>query len=45
MRSAGGENDRIVQLEELGDRDIPADRDIANEIDAGAVGDLVVALG
>src|SRR6476646_2054258 len=44
MRSAGGENDRIVQLEELGNRDIPADRNIATEIDAGAVRDLVVAL-
>ena len=44
VRRAGGEDHRVVELEQLGDRDVAADGDIADEVDAGALGDLVVAL-
>ena len=44
VRRAGGEDHRVVELEQLGDRDVAADGDIADEVDAGAFGDLVVAL-
>ena len=45
VRRADGEDHRVVKLEQFLDRDIAADRDIADEVDAGGFGDLVVALG
>src|SRR5690348_10220255 len=44
VRRAGGEDYRIVQVEQLADRDISADRHIADKIDARALGCLVVPL-
>src|SRR6476646_4055686 len=44
MWSPGGKNDRIIKLEQLRDRDIAANRHIADEVGAGFVDDLVVAL-
>ena len=44
VRRAGGEDHRVVEFEQFGDRDVAADRDIADEVDARAFGDLVVAL-
>ena len=44
VRRADGEDDRVVELEQLVDRHVAADGDIADEVDARAFGDLVVAL-
>src|SRR5438105_111841 len=44
MRSADGEDRRVVEFKQLGDRRVSADGDIADEIDTIAFGDLVVAL-
>src|SRR5205814_7526055 len=37
VRSPGGEDHRIAELEQLGDRDVAPDGDVADEVDAGAV--------
>ncbi len=44
VRRSGGEDHRVIELKQLGDRDVTADRNVADEVDARALGDLVVAL-
>ena len=44
MRRAGGEDHRVIEVEQLGDRDVAAHRHIADEVDARALRHLVVAL-
>src|SRR5437868_6466579 len=44
VRIAAGEDHRVIEVEQLGDGDVAADGDVADEVDAGALGDLVVAL-
>ena len=44
VRRADRQDHGIIELEQLGDRDVAADADIADEVDAGAFRDLVVAL-
>ena len=45
MRRADREDHRIVEFEQLVDRHVGANGDIADEADAFGLGDLVVALG
>ena len=44
VRRADRQDDRIIEIEQFGDRNVAADADIADEADARAFGDLVVAL-
>ena len=43
VRSADGEDHRVIKVEQFGDGGIAADGDVADEINAIAFGDLVVA--
>jgi hypothetical protein len=45
MRRADRKDHGIIEIQQLCDRDVAADGDIADEVHAGAVRDLVVALG
>src|SRR5215203_5777161 len=45
MRRADRKDHGIIEVQQLRDRDVAADRDIADEVHAGTVRDLVVALG